>query len=132
MRNCFFLQSLICLLAVSCTVQELDITPAPHQGDVFYASLESYESDTKVYLDDKIKILWDEEDLISIFNMTSHNQKFMFAGETGDNAGTFTRIADGDGPEEALSYICAVYPYQKETKINKEGVLELTLPSEQA
>ena len=133
MKNCFFLQSLICLLAVSCTVRELDIkAPATLEDDVFYATLESYESDTKVYLDENIKILWDGEDQISIFNKTSRNQQFMFAGETGENAGTFTKIASGDGPEEALSYICAVYPYQKETKINKEGVLDLTLPSEQA
>jgi hypothetical protein len=121
------------LLAISCSVQEIDIKdPAALEGDVFYASLESYEPDTKVYLDENIKILWDAEDQISIFNKTSHNQQFKFLGETGENSGTFKKLADGDGPEEPLSYICAVYPYLKDTKINKEGVLTLTLPAEQA
>ena len=97
MKNCFSLQSLICLLVVSCTVRELDIkAPATLEDDVFYASLESYEPDTKVYLDENIKILWDAEDQISIFNKTSHNQQYKFLGETGENSGTFKKLADGD------------------------------------
>ena len=83
MKRGLFLQSLICLLIVSCTVQELD-TPRPTLSgdDVFYSSLESSsEPDTKVYVDEKIKILWDAEDRISIFNKTTLNQQFMFTGD---------------------------------------------------
>ena len=125
--------SFISLLAVSCTVRELEIKDAPSYGDdVFYASLESYsEPETKVYLDENIKILWDAKDQISIFNLTNRNQQFEFAGKTGDNAGAFNPVSSPSGPEESLSYICAVYPYQSSTTINKEGVLTLTLPAEQ-
>ena len=121
MKKGLFLLSLFFLLAVSCSVHELDTkVPVFFEDDVFYAELESYsEPETKVYVDDKIKILWDEKDQISIFNKTSHNQQYEFDSE-------------GDGPEEPLSYICAVYPYLKDTKVNKEGVLTLTLPAEQA
>ena len=133
MKNGFFLLSLACLSAASCSVRELDIkAPASYGDEVFYATLESQESDTKVYLDENIKILWDEEDQVSIFNKTSHNQQFEFTGETGDNAGTFNKISEPGGPEEALPFICAVYPYLNDTKVNREGVLTLTLPAEQA
>ena len=134
MKKGLFLLSLFFLLAVSCSVHELD-TKAPvfFEDEVFYAKLESYsEPETKVYVDDKIKILWDEKDQISIFNKTSHNQQYEFDGKTGDNSGAFNKLSEGDGPEEPLSYICAVYPYLKDTRVNKEGILTLTLPAEQA
>ena len=53
MKKGFVLQSLICLLAVSCSVQEIDTNdPVLAEDDVFYASLESDpKPDTKVYLD---------------------------------------------------------------------------------
>lgn len=133
MKKGVFLQSLIGLLFVSCSVQEMDNPSAASLGDdVFYASVESNSApDTKVYIDEDIKILWDEEDLISIFNKTTLNQKFMFAGETGDNAGFFNRVSSPSGTGSPLGYICAVYPYLSTTSMSSTGVLSLTLPAEQ-
>ena len=134
MKKGVFLQSLIGLLFVSCSVQEMDNPSAASLGDdVFYASVESNSApDTKVYIDEDIKILWDEEDLISIFNKTTLNQKFMFAGETGDNAGFFNRISSPSGTGSPLGYICAVYPYLSSTAMSSSGILTLTLPAEQS
>ena len=134
MKKGVFLQSLIGLLFVSCSVQEMDNPSAASLGDdVFYASVESNSTpDTKVYIDEDIKILWDEEDLISIFNKTTLNQKFMFAGETGDNAGFFNRISSPSGTGSPLGYICAVYPYLSSTAMSSSGILTLTLPAEQS
>ncbi len=133
MKKGLFLHSVIGLLAVSCSVQELD-TPsaAPSEDDVFYASLESASGpDTKVYIDEDIKILWDEGDRISIFNKTTLNQQFKFAGETGDNSGFFNRVSAPSGTGSPLGYICAVYPYQSSTSMSSSGVLSLTLPAVQ-
>lgn len=133
MKRGLFLLSLSFLLAVSCTVNEFDTkVPASFGDEVFYASLESYsEPDTKVYVDEHVKILWDEKDQISIFNLTTKNQQFEFAGKTGENSGFFNPVATPDGPEDPLAFICAVYPYNNTTKINKEGVMTLNLPSQQ-
>ena len=133
MKKRFILQSFICLLAVSCTVQETEpIAPPQPEDVVFYASLESSEADTKVYLGENIKILWDEEDLISIFNKSTLNQKFMFDGETGENAGTFHWVRDDYfGAGNDLDYICSVYPYQESATISNSDVLTLNLPEEQ-
>ena len=135
MKKKLFLQSFICLLAVSCTVRELDVvTPTPNKAEnmVFYAELESSEADTKVYLDENIKILWDAGDLISIFNESTLNQQFMFDGETGENAGTFHWVDNGYfGAGNDLDHIYAVYPYRESTTISNADVLTLTLPSEQ-
>ena len=109
MKNGYFLLSLVCVLAASCSVREIDIKDsASVKEGAFYATLESYSApDTKVYLDEHVKILWDEEDQISIFNMTTRNQPFQFMGETGDNSGYFNPIADPTGPGTDMSFICA-------------------------
>ena len=118
MKNRYYFHSLICLLAVSCTVQEFDtptfpLAPDSSGDDVFYASLESYSApDTRVSVDENIKFYWDAADQISIFNRNSQNQSYQFSGETGDKSGTFTRVSDPVEAENNLGSVYAVYPYQ--------------------
>lgn len=139
MKKGFVLQSLICLLAVSCSVHEMETTaPVPAEDDVFYASLESYSApDTKVYVDvntvsdGKFLTFWDAEDKISIFNWNTLNKQYEFMGETGDNSGYFKKISEGTGTGSSANYVCAVYPYQESTLLGNSSVLTLTLPEEQ-
>ena len=133
MKKGFVLQSLICLLAVSCSVHKIDpIDPVPDGDDVFYASLESYSApETRVYLDGDKKILWNAMDQVSIFNGTTVNQQFEFMGETGVNSGYFKNISEGSGTSSSVNYICAVYPYLESTSLSGSGVLTLSLPAEQ-
>ena len=133
MKKGLFLQLMTCLLAVSCSVHELDIKDTASRKDVvFHASLESYsEPDTRVYVDKDVKMLWDAKDRISIFDRTTQNQQYEFDGGTGDNSGEFVQVAEPSGTGTDLPFICAVYPYNSATSISEEGVLELTLPKEQ-
>ena len=137
MKRTIFLQSMICLLAVSCTVNELDQAPDQHEDIVFYATIESNsEQDTRVYLDHQnLKVFWNNDDRISIFNKSTLNQQYQFTGETGKNSGEFHRVNENDdfdfGAGNNLNYICAVYPYQESTTISNSGVLTLTLPEKQ-
>ncbi|MBO6081850.1 MAG: leucine-rich repeat protein [Bacteroidales bacterium] len=143
MKKGFVLQSLICLLAVSCSVHEVEtMGPIPVEDDVFYASLESYSApDTRVYVDVNTTVLdedektlfltfWDAKDQISIFNRNTLNKQYEFMGATGDNSGYFKKISEANGTGASLNYVCAVYPYQESTVIDG-GVLTLILPSEQ-
>lgn len=143
MKKGFVLQSLIYLLAVSCSVHEVETKgPIPVEDVVFYASLESYSApDTRVYVDVNTTVLdedektlfltfWDAKDQISIFNRNTLNKQYEFMGATGDNSGYFKKISEANGTGASLNYVCAVYPYQESTVIDG-GVLTLTLPSEQ-
>ena len=135
MRKGFFLQSLMCLLVVSCSINELDTKDAFITSDeIFYATLESYsEPDTKVYVDENVKILWDEDDRITIFNKYTYNQEYRFLGETGDNAGGFRKVPSDDFiTGNDLNNVYAVYPYLETTKISNKEVMTVTLPSEQS
>ncbi len=139
MKKGFVLQSAVCLLAVSCSVHEMEtMNPIPAEEDVFYASLETYSTpDTKVYVDNKntvdgkFMVFWDAEDQISIFNESTLNQKYEFLGNTGDNAGYFKKKSNGSGTGSDTDYVCAVYPYKKSTTLSDSDVLTLTLPEEQ-
>ena len=137
MKNRYYLPSLLCLLAVSCTVQEFDtptspLAPNSSKDDVFYANLESYSApDTRVSLDENIQLYWDAADQISIFNRNSQNQSYQFSGETGDKSGTFTRVSNPVEAENNLGAVYAVYPYQETTSISEAGVISLTFPSVQ-
>ena len=134
MKKNLLFQSLACLLVVSCSVREIDTrdTVSP-QRDIFYASLESYsEPDTRVFLDENIKILWDADDRITIFNNNTYNREYRFAGKTGDNAGLFKKVTNDDHVTGSdMDFICSIYPYNESTSINNEGLLSLTLPSVQ-
>ena len=132
MKRAFFLQSLISLLVVSCSVHEFDTKDSFAQGDRIYAVLESYaESDTRVYVDENVKIRWDEDDRISLFRSTL-NEQWRYTGNTGDNAGEFVSASSQFGTGAEIDFRCAVYPYQKSTKIDsKNNILKLSLPETQ-
>ena len=133
MRKAFIGASL-CLIALSCTVEPVDREQrvASVKGDYFYATFESSgERDTKVYLDENIKVLWNEKDEISIFNRKDANDEYVFDGETGDNAGGFYLAKDFSEEGVSIDHIYAVYPYSASTSVSIDGILSLTLPSEQ-
>ena len=130
----YFRYSLLLLLTLvfSCSVEE-STPPDSFEDDVFYATVEHPSSiETKVYADENLSILWNEDDRISIFNRSTANQEYCFTGSTGENAGTFSRVASNSSPSgSSLSKVYAVYPYQEGTSIDNNGTISFNLPSEQ-
>ena len=120
-----------CLLAglVSCTVQEpTDINiPEPNR---YFGIME--DSSTRMYADDQMRTLWNEGDFISIFEMTTFNNKYQFDGIDGDTAGGFEYVSGPTfGTENPLDHFVAVYPYRSSTKISNDEELTIVLPAEQ-
>ena len=133
MKRELVLQSLICLLVVSCSVHELDTWDTLSQADmVYYVTLESYaDPGTRVYVDENVKLRWDADDRVSLFRSTL-NEQWRFTGGTGDNTGEITSASSQFGTGADIDFRCAVYPYQSSTKIDdKNNVLNLTLPEMQ-
>lgn len=130
-------RSLVFALAIAlfaaCSTQEIDIQ-TPVQDDIeFYASFEQpADESTRVYANEDLLLRWTADDRVSIFGKNTYNQQYKFLGETGDNAGGFSKV---DGAEyvtgNPISNIVSVYPYQEGTKITEAGTLTLNLPSEQ-
>ena len=133
MKNRYLSLCLAGLLAASCSVQEMDTVNNRCSRESFFASIESpSQTGTKAFVDDCLRVLWDENDHVSIFDKYTYNQEYQFSGETGDNAGTFEIIESGNfvtGNELDLVY--SVYPYLKDTRIDNDGVLSVILPARQ-
>ena len=101
---------------------------------VFYATLEQTAPDTKVYADENLRVLWNANDSINLFDHYSYGKKYRFDGPDGANAGTFTDIEPSTSfiVGNELSHVYAIYPYSPYNGINNAGtVLQLTLPEEQ-
>ena len=134
MKNRFFILGLAAVLFAACAVNEVDkANPAMADGgeDVtFYASIEG--ADTRVYADDQLRVLWNADDRVSIFNRTTYNRQYRFDGQDGDNSGVFKKVPTDDFvTSNPLDYVYSVYPYKEETKISNDGELTVFLPAEQ-
>lgn len=119
------------ILCVACT-REIDYRVG-ESGSVLYATLEQpADAETKAYADENLMILWHADDRISVFNHYTYNEEYRFTGETGDNAGSFSKVPYDDFTVgNDLPGVYAVYPYQASTRISNKGQLTVTLPSEQ-
>lgn len=116
------------LLSASCEVEGVDETPL-----TLYATLEApseAESQTKVYADSQLQILWNADDRISVFYKDDSNFQFRFDGNDGDNNGPFVQVGSNSAGN-ALSNIYAIYPYSSKMTVNAAGEISLTLPTVQ-
>ena len=123
--------ALAALLVSSCTKVQEKSFQTPDGESLFYASIEA-SVDTRAYADENLRVLWDANDRVSIFNRYTLNEQFRFTGETGDNSGWFEPLpqeAFGTGNELDLVY--AVYPYRQSTSISNSGILTVELPDYQ-
>ena len=130
---------LLLLLFSSCT-SDIDqmvnglLRNDPVRKSVFHASTElPSTSGTKVYADEDMKVLWNADDRISIFNLTTYNYQFAFTGDDGDTAGGFELIPDsGFITGQTVDYVYAAYPYSKTNKLSNQGIFTMVLPAEQS
>ncbi len=117
---------------IGCSQDEVaEPTFIPNAGDVYYASFEEFGENSRTYIDENIKLLWHEDDRISLFT-TTLNEQWKFSGKTGDNAGGFVEVPSDEwvtGNPITTSY--AVYPYLADTRLSNDEVLQIVLPAEQ-
>lgn len=102
---------------------------------IFYATLEGSgtpDPQTKVFADNQLHVLWNADDLVSIFNLNATNQQYRFDGIDGANAGTFSVVPPLLSPGSDLSHIYAVYPYREGTSVSGNGVISTEFPATQS
>lgn len=112
----------------------------PEQGEAeasdtpfFYASIESMATPgTRVYADSQLRVLWDADDRITIFDHHSLNREYKFMGETGDNSGLFEIVPlSGIGTGNDIDHLYAIHPFQSLTRIDYDGNIRFDVTSTQ-
>ena len=136
MKLRFAFLGLLSLIAVSCSYEESFVLEDNNDNSAveFYATIdEQPDADTRVYADENLRVLWNADDRITIFNKNTYNQQYRFTGENGDNAGGFRIVKSDDEfiTSNPLDNIYAVYPYRETNKISNSGVVTTSIPSEQ-
>ena len=130
MKNRLFLFCVMAVLAVSCVKEQQEIIQTITDDPVFHATIEN--ADTRVFADDQLRVLWNADDRVSIFNKTTFNREYRFEGQDGDNSGTFDRVpSDKFVTSNPLDYVYSVYPYNENTSISNDGEITVYLPAEQ-
>ena len=92
MKRFVFAAAVLMLFACSKEDQapELALQPAEGGTSVFYAETEGAPgTGTKVYADDQLRLLWNANDSITIFNKSTQNKLYCFTGDDGDSGGSF-------------------------------------------
>ena len=118
-------------LVASCSTQEKDFQPMQQEDVIYYASFEQpTEKGTRVYANEELLLRWTADDRVSIFGKNTYNQQYRFLGETGDNAGGFSKVDVAEYVTgNPIVHVVSVYPYQDGTKITEEEAITLTLPA---
>lgn len=123
------------LILFSCSKQDVsDFSIENEEITIFHASMESAPvSDTKVYSNDQLKLRWNADDRISLFEKKSRNKEFKFLGEEGASSGEFEKVSFIFGSGNPVPHNYAVYPYSSFTSILDLSPYSITLklPSEQ-
>lgn len=97
------------------TVQDLaTIKPI----DKFYATIA--DNDSRAQLDEKCRTVWTAGDSVSMFNLTTGNECWRFAGKTGDSVGEFIKVGGTTG--DKFDKIVSIYPYNAEHEIDNDIV----------
>ena len=129
-RQLSFLLGVVLAGLASCQKAPVDNPESPALK-TFYATIGD-EAGTRVFADSELRVLWDADDRVSIFDHYTLNEEYRFMGETGDNAGWFEQV-----PHSAfmvgndLDLVYSVYPFRKSNAISNDGVLSVEYPAEQ-
>lgn len=98
-----------------------------HYGDL----TAGFCGDSRTYIENG-KLHWHEGDFLSVFYGNTLNKQYVFNGKTGDNSGTFSVTTSDDlSTGNAITRICALYPYNAATKMLDSGELIFNLPTMQ-
>ena len=123
MRSGSFILTLFAFLVLSCSVMEDDKPEANMGFRPFYAVLDQPSSlETKVYVDDDLRLQWDDDDRISIYDEYTYGYHYKYVGDSGDGKGKFEcfeKVATSSFVTGAdmKDTVCAVYPYVKGLQI---------------
>lgn len=123
---------LAALLMAGCEQSLVEERTVASESEELYAVIED-GSDSRTFLDDKLRLRWTADDRITVFRKEAYNREYRFTGVTGANAGGFEQVSVDDELYYApdLPYTYAAYPHSSTTAFHEDGYFVLTMPAEQ-
>lgn len=111
-------------------ISEPMTTPATETQDTLIVGFEG--DDTRIQLNDELRTVWNEADLVSVYFYSDANQKWQYQGQTGERVGEIKRVEAGV-PTAQTDYVVVAYPYKDDYLLNRQTANLITsLPAEQS
>ncbi len=106
------------------TTHDLSIN---RQIDKLYVSIG--DDDSRIQLDENCRTVWNEGDMVSVFNKTNGNECWQFDGKTGDKQETLSRVSGNAGTTN-MDKVIALYPYDPNCAVSG-NMISTTIPATQ-
>ena len=127
MKKSFWIVAVATMFFASCAKDNAELRPTISATEDFTAT---FELDTRTSLDGTA-VVWNEEDLLTIFTKTSHNRKYQVKELSDDNrTATFGYVSYTGTNDTKITSNYALYPYDADATL-AGGVITTTLQSTQ-
>ena len=122
----------VAMMVVACS-QDVIVEVQNPTADLTRTINVSFEGeDTRIQLNDELKTVWTNDDLVSVFYRSTVNEQWQFQGETGDRSGDIMPVDSSINPPATTNHIVVVYPYNEGYFYNSETRnVQASLPAEQ-
>lgn len=140
MKKYILLFALAAFSFVSCSKEdqtpleeEIAVKNSVNAPAVIHARTEANtQTGTKTMWNENLKVLWNANDSIAVFNGNNQTIIYRFMGADGDAEGDF-EIVGGGGTASQFNYAYAVYPYSSSVNIDPDSLkITMVLPATQA
>lgn len=140
MKIHYLLAGALMAIVVSCNVENItdpsETDETSYEETTFYATIDDQPGNaaTKTFTNETLRVFWNKDDRITVFNNVTGGLEFTFQGEDQDAGGTFKKTNQDEfaGGEDLGGYKYAIYPHQSGTKISHDGIISYTIPAVQA
>ena len=112
MRKLLLLVLSTALLA-ACSKDVIDEKRSPQTAGNRTLCVSLDEEDTRIQLNEELKTVWTEGDLVSVFYRSAVNEKWQYCGETGQRTGNIIPVDSSVVPPATTNHIVVVYPYNE-------------------
>jgi len=124
MKKILFFAAAAALFAACSKDATEDVAVLP--DNVLYVSVA--DDDSRIQLDENCRTVWNEGDLVSVFNKTTGNECWRFDGKTGDTVGTLSKVSGDAGA--STDKVVALYPYSPNCTVSG-NMISTAIPATQ-
>lgn len=137
MRHSYLLFGLLSLVAVSCSMTEIDVPDRTSTEKSYYIVVDDQPDGerTRTFVNEELSVVWNHDDRFTLFDNFVLGDEWVFTGDDGASAGEIKPVSTEShyyvGVDDLGGFKYAVYPHRTTTEITTDGILTYFFPDKQ-
>lgn len=137
MKHRYLLFGLLSLVAVSCSMTEIDVPDRTSTEKSYYIVVDDQPDGerTRTFVKDGRSVVWNYDDRFTLFDNFVLGDEWVFTGDDGASAGEIKPVSTEShyyvGVDDLGGFKYAVYPHRTTTEITTDGILTYFFPDKQ-